>query len=257
MKKISILWVIVVLLFLCGCQSTNSLKAMYNFENSPFTVDRGNTAETVSFPVVDNETPWEQLITKEVDIHEFGEFMAVNGGHNAVFNMSDFAVHFPIECLRQMTETTRYTIYKVKQGGLIFIFYNLYDPDDLNTAYIRGWCYLRELFSWADFQSLTEEESTIDDLIAIDKDAQLHENIAITHTAWLKNKWNNNDDEVFTGYIYAYYYLKDGIGCFEFEEKNGEFRLTDMEFYEDFELPCNESRYVPCYAHLLDIDRID
>ena len=71
--------------------------------------------------LIDNETRYEELITKEIDIHEFVQKFCISnltgsGSLNRVNN------EIGIECLRCTEAGALYSVHNVKQAGLLYIF---------------------------------------------------------------------------------------------------------------------------------------
>lgn len=240
MKKVSILLAlcIVATFVLSGCN--NSLKAKYDcekyedFKSAYKNIDREKIKH-----LIDNETPYEELITKEIDIHYMAEKYFSKG---ILFYgmLDDLMKDIGVECLRENTGGTLYSVHKVKQGGLLYIFYSN------NTRMLR-WFYVRNDLSYADVSDALKANSTLEDLKRIDDTMQIFENL-----------YNSDSHEwEYWNYYLAFLYLKDGILELGYQKENNEFVLHPNApvFIDDFVTEDYEAaRHEPYDARIYDMD---
>lgn len=195
---------------------------------------------------VDNETPYEELITKTVDIHEFAQWFVIGKPGRGI----DDVMHFMgVECLRETEAGALYSIHKVEQGGLLYIFYLNHDwYTEIRTNGIRGSVYVRERLSYSDFDSLQANVSTIEDVIKINVAEQIYLN------CYNADPMFDYDETM----LFTYHYLEDGIGAFLYELIDGELVFTKSLLMEDFEFPFTiESRHYPYDARILEMDWVE
>lgn len=194
---------------------------------------------------VDNTTPYEELITKTVDIHQFVQyFEPIYGGD--IEKVMEF---IGVECLRQTETGALYSVHKVEQGGLLYIFYdNKAWQTEIRTNDVRVWFYVRERLSTADFASLQKNVSTIKDVIEIDVAEQIYLNCYRADPMFQLDGKN----------LHSVHYLEDGIYTILYELIDGELIFTDEFFEDDFEVSFStESRYEPYYAQVLEMDMVE
>ncbi len=230
--------ILLVLVLLVGCTHSGALEASYVLHyHDKSTVSKD---DSVVFHI-DNTTPYEELITKTVDIHEFAQYCDPDG---CGININDVMARFGIECLRETDAGALYSVHKVEQGGLIYVFYNNYDWDtDIAGNGIRRWFYMRDRLSFSDFDKFQENIATIEDVIKVNDAEQIFLNIYHADPLYF--------DE---GVFYTSYYLTDGILDVMYTEQNGELVFTKKFLTEDFDLLGGEAVYTPYDAHILDID---
>ena len=235
-----IIVVLLVLVLLIGCTHSDDLEMDYVIDYYPPTV----TEENCENLKIDNTTPYEELITKTVDIHMFAQRYNPFGKRN----ISDVKEYVGIECLRNTDEGALYSVHKVKQGGLLYVFYDNYDwKKSLANKSIIRWFYVRERLSFSDFKALDKGIDTIDDAIAINKAEQIYLNIFRAAPAY----W---DKEV----LYTTHYLEDGILEVGYKLIDGKLIFTDLYLTENFDCPdLDESKYYPYNARILDIDWLE
>ena len=194
---------------------------------------------------VDNTTPYEELITKTVDIHQFAQcFEPIYGGK--IETVMEF---IGVECLRETETGALYSVHKVEQGGLLYIFYDNKEwQTEIRTNDVKTWFYVRERLSSADFSSLEKNVSTIQDVIEIDAVEQIY-----------LNCYRADPEYQYDGkHLYTVHYLEDGIYLILYELIGGELIFTDAYFADNFDLPIQtESRYYPYYAQVLEMDMVE
>ena len=232
--------VLLVLVSLIGCTHSDALEMNYVIEYNTPTVTKENCEDLK----IDNSTPYEELITKTVDIHMFAQRYNPFGKRN----ISDVKEYVGIECLRNTDEGALYSVHKVKQGGLLYVFYDNYDWNkNLTKKSIIRWFYVREQLSFSDFENLNEGVDTIDDVIKINESEQIFLNI-----------YRAYPDFIGEDVLYTTHYLGDGILDVAYKSVDGELIFSDIYLTENFDCPdLDESRYHPYNARILDIDWLE
>ena len=120
---------------------------------------------------VDNETPYQELITKTVDIHTFAQYFHMYGYNRGIDDVMEV---IGVECLRETPMDTLYSVHKVEQGGLLYIFYHNDDPEaEIRTNEIRQWFYVPKRIKYTEISKLKGKGATIEDVIKIDKADQI------------------------------------------------------------------------------------
>lgn len=223
-------------------EKTNDLEASYELKLSIYDVE---VTQDYGVFQVDNTTPYQELITKTVDIHRFAQYFDHCGGRG----IDEVMEFIGVECLRETEAGALYSVHKVEQGGLLYIFYYNHDWEaEIRTNGIRGWFYVRERLSTSDFDSLQENVSTIGDVIRINEVEQIFLNCY-------------QADPMYCGLgtdLYTYHYLEDGIYAVKYDLIDEKLVLTNQILVGDFDIPfTRESQYYPYYARILDMDWVE
>lgn len=228
-----------------GCN--NSLKADYDCKKyDDFETEHVYFTRDEIKHLIDNETPYDELITKEIDIH----YMAEKYFTKELYfygTLDDLMRDIGVECLRENTYGTLYSVHKVKQGGLLYIFYSDY-------ATMLRWFYVRNNLSYADLADALQKNSTLEDLKKIDDTVQIFENLYNSYANWI-DYWG------YFGYHPVFLYLNDGILELSYQKEAGDFVITVGEpytiFVDDFEIyDMIASTYKPYDATIYDMDRV-
>lgn len=228
-----IITILLVLILLVGCSNSNNLEKDYVIDYYSTTVLDGNLEDFK----IDNTTSYEELIKKEVDIHTFAQRYEPYGNKT----IYDVAENIGIECLRKIDGGALYSIHKVKQGGLLYVFYNY------NIGYegaINRWFYVRERLSFSNFENLIKNKNSIEDVIKINESEQIYFNIYRAHP----RDW---EEEI----LYTMHYLEDGILDVAYKLVDGKLLFSDMHLTEDFDCPDLDAPLQYTYdAQILDTD---
>ena len=194
----------------------------------------------------DNTTPYEELITKTVDIHAFAQYFDITGNGRGIDDVMEF---IGVECLRETETGALYSVHKVEQGGLLYIFYDNQEwLTEIKTNGIKVWFYVRERVSSSDFASLQKNVSTIEDVIEIDEVDQI-----------FLNCYRADPEYQYHGTtLVTCHYLEDGLYAIQYDLIGGELIFTDDYFADNFDVPFQtESRYHPYYAQVLEMDMVE
>ena len=248
MKK-SLCFMLCLLIF-CGssCSDVKEHPLSYIYEDfsTPYVFNEEITSENVS---VDNVTSANELITQELDIHDFVQTYVFPSSlyFSAFANLNDVSLNCGVECLRKTQAGALYSVHRVKQGGWLYVFYQTHNPDLLRSE-INHWFYVTEWLSFEDFSSLEKGKSTIEDAIAICDSLQIAKNIYVSskEDSW----WKIDGNQVFYKI-----YLKDGISTLTFDIQGDSLIFMDIVHDSNFDLmDVSLSLSYPYDARLLDGD---
>lgn len=170
---------------------------------------------------INNTSQYDELITKKVDINLFIE-KCDKDPTIAIFTslplITKVDTEFGIECLRKTESNTLYSVHKVKQGGLLYVFYRYQTG---KYAVIKNWYYVKKRLKYQDFSSVvngTEMKKVADIDPAI--------NVFIERA-------NKYDKSLGTA---TYHYLEDGILLLFYAYKNGEFVVSGQDYQKGFQV---------------------
>ena len=248
----------IVLTLLVGCASSerdldtteqtrtsekaNSLEENYELN---FRLDEMGTTQDYGVYKADNTTPYEELITKTVDIHAFAQNFNAYGSRRGINDVMEF---MGVECLRE-TENAIYSVHKVEQGGLLYIFYSKETwRTEITDNEILLWFYVRERLSFSDFDYLEKNVTTIQDSICQTEIEQIYLNCYRADPTY---EWHD-------GSLCVGFYLEDGILATLYEPKDGELVLSEYYFQEGHDMSGHTGgRAYPYEGRILDMDWVE
>lgn len=176
---------------------------------------------------IDNTTPYDELITTEIDIDAFVDtFFPDPRVPDERVPLVDIAKKLPMECLRQKQNNLLYSIHKVKQGGLLYIFYPLFERTDVEegmTFFNYNWFYVVKPLQLSDFSSIMRGEEfktgiSVKKVLKIDPAARPF----IRRALMSKNETTGELVE----HLETRHYLKDGALAFAFELDGDRYKLV-------------------------------
>ena len=237
-----------ILLALCILTVTSCSTAGLSTEYEPF--DEWPLTEStpsVVLPPYDRviapeDQPYDKLITKSVDIHAFVQKYCSRRYYDGRGTLAEVSNEFGVECLRSPEESPPYSVHKVKQGGLLYVFYYSFNPIPTREGVLH-WFYVKKNLSHDDFDSI-QVGSTIDDVKHIDPVTQVYENLFVRDI-----RYNN--------FPTSSHYLRDGILEIDYKYVDGEFQVVSQHFFNNFhwcELEAGKTIYYD--LKLFAIDRI-
>jgi len=203
--------------------------------------------------LINNERPYEQLITGTVDIDCFVNRFYIEPLSRVLgYYFLDIYNGIGIECLRETERGALYSVHKVKQGGLLYIYYARleYSP----YVKVAGWYYVQKKLSSDDFKDI-KKGSTLRDIVAIDPAARIYEDL-----------YNGDPDlyHIRSVGLDTFHFLSDGILKIHLQNIHaevigGEMRVSKKTFvdFADIGFVQSGSRIVSLDGHLLPMDRID
>ena len=199
-----------------GGESVNSMEQT----TGTLDLDTLRDKETLLLKRVNNTDPYQTLITTPVDIDVFVDtfdsdpFRAFNG--QKVY-ISQVAEAVGLECLRQKPDGTLYSVHKVSQGGLLYIFY---EPGRY-ASYLRTWYYVKKPLSYSDFQGI-KEGADMQKVKKVDPAASVYID-RLDRFGGVKE-----------GTLLSDHYLQDGILRYGYEKVDGRYVIVGFRFDPDF-----------------------
>ena len=249
----------IILMLLMGCANTNpdldiledtSTIEKANFLEESYELKIYDDIEiTQDYGVfhADNTTPYEELVTKTVDIHTFVQNFDMFGTGRGIDDVMEF---IGVECLRE-TESAIYSVHKVEQGGLLYIFYRK-EPwcTEITDNGILRWYYVRERLSSADFNYLEENVTTIEEAILFNEVEQIYLNCYKADPTF--------QCEPTGSFLYTELYLEDGILGVKYDLVDGELVFSQYSLIEDYDMSKYvASRSYPYEARVLEKDWVE
>lgn len=180
--------------------------------------------ETAILKKVNNSDKYDQLITNSIDINFFVQ--TFDSDPSNLFNgnsihISQIADTIGLQCLRQKPDGTLYSVHKIKQGGLLYIFYNQYDTY-VNKTFVRNWYYVKKDLQYEDFSAINIGDN-IKKVQSIDPATSVY-----------INRLNDYGDPSISPTC-TFHYLNDGILYFYYEKSNhNNYTICDIKFDPNF-----------------------
>lgn len=206
--------------------------------------------ETAILKKVNNSDKYDQLITNRIDINFFVQTFdsdPLNLFHGNSIHISQVADTIGLQCLRQKSDGTLYSVHQVKQGGLLYIFYNQHDTDDpyVKKTVVRNWYYVKKDLQYEDFSAIN-----------IGDNMKKVQSIDPATSVYI-NRLNDYGDPSISS-ISTFHYLKDGILYFYYEKSNhNTYTIHDIKFDPNFyALTYCESREELIDGEVFPMDRI-
>lgn len=229
----------------------NEITAMYLPETRPdpvLVLERQNKV----LSRLDNKTPYEELITKTMDINAFFDkcydILTVGGVTHGSHPLSEIDEAFGIECLRRNRARNYYSVHKLKQGGLLYIFYRLNTYQKNGFYDVFGWFVTQERLSYKDFSSV-EQGSPYEDVEAVDPAADIYEQRLLSYL--------EKTSEQSALFFVTQHYLTDGILRIQYEFVDGKYVVQSMKYHSDFQVDLLRASSYPRYnGKILKIDAI-
>ncbi len=252
-RKILMCVLVCCMVFAAVSCDSNSLEQTYTTVTQPKnTAPAGDVTTSITTTAakpaadvkVDNETPYDELITKSIDIHYviekyFGDWMLAN----PLF--TEIAADIGVECLRKTD--TYYSVHIAEQGGLFYLFYS--DDEDPQKREVLHWFYVQKRLTKADFSEIKDGESTIEDIKKIDPTTQIFINL------YHANRMYQEDTRVTFS---SWSFLDDGILEFFYDRKGDEIVVEKRRYLPNFVLDQTNDSILYAedirYAELLPID---
>ncbi len=198
---------------------------------------------------IDNETPYQELITKEIDVHLFMQKYDPNLSKTATMIprlITQIDHDFGVECLRKTEAGALYSVHKMKQGGLLYVFYRTKSSNEAGKyVEVKSLYCVKKKLCYADFSSV-EKGTSLKKVTKIDPVTQIYA-----------------DRDYAQDILYMQYschYLEDGILLIGYADENGKLVVDGTRYYPDFQVDLvlwAEEKIEPYDGHILPIDRID
>ena len=244
-----------------GCtSSSNNLEAIY--DNYQTVIYPSEYSQSEILAMVDNETLYDELITEEIDIHYVVEKYFAYGGVNVNQQLTIHHIidDIKIECLRENWDGLLYSIHKVKQGGLLYMFYKN-EAYELANGKFEGtfsgefieWFYVCKDRKFDDYLDYIKDGTSFTKLLKYEPVAQLYDNI--------RNAESNVISPIYEDDFSVSLYLQDGILRLHYiKDKKGNFVLDKKLFdptYTIYDTYYDDIEHDTMHkGALLDIDKI-
>ena len=194
---------ILCILLLCSCASISDMPVSkegldlppedLNERIEPIMNHQSNfTSGATTFETerrVENTTPLSKILTTEYTFEELQDFFRKASAEKYFLSSSSMLdvriatanERFPIQCLRQTESGVLYTVYKVAEGGLFYVFWTgVFDNANDATDVIVDWtvdftAYLPNTIQLTqdDFKSIIPGSTTAEDVASIDPNVEL------------------------------------------------------------------------------------
>ena len=213
----------VIMCFLCGCSEKreNRLEKIYALYDARVINNRPDPNKSFN-AVIDNNVSYKSLWNPPVDIHYVAQYYLHDVWDGGV-TMKMVSDEIGIDCLRSTETGSIYSVHRILQGGLLYIFYYGYDDEALEEYNVSGAYYATQKLSYKDFSHIKEGD-TIEDIIKVDPTAVLYKNL------YYSDLYSYNPVGICT-----YHYLEDGILHFAISTKDGEMgKIMDIYYSKDY-----------------------
>ncbi len=198
--------------------------------------------------LINNTSTLDSTKTDFVDIHRFVQ------RYNPftfpwAYRMSEIINDIGIGLLRETEEGALYSIYPVKQGGRLLVFYNNeWYRTAIDDRPVLRWFYIRNQLCFNDFKKVIENKCSIEEVIKIDETEQIFKNI------WFGD-WSDSEEKY--EQIGSWHYLSDGILELVYQRDKDSAFIIDYRWHSDFDLEdWQAAKHTPYNARVLDIDWI-
>ena len=197
--------------------------------------------------LIKNKTPYNDLITKTVDIYEFVQTFSPLPGVPVFWpSLAAIDEEIGVECLRRNKAGNYYSVHKLKQGGLLYIFY--IKEKSLNYLWMLNWFVVQKSLSYEDFSAISKG-SSYEDVEAVDPAADIYEQRRLS--GFEKTSKQSPLDLV------TRHYLTDGILTIYYEFVDGKLVVHYLEYRKNFQVDVLGASSYPSYnGRILDIDAI-
>jgi hypothetical protein len=207
---------------------------------------------------IDNKKHYNELITKPVDIDEFVKrFYTYPATLVLGYYINDIHHSIGIECLRETELGALYSVHKVVQGGLLYIYYARIKY----TGYVKvaGWYYVQKKLSISDFSAIKKQSaranaSTLADVISIDPAARIYEDIY---------DYKNHLFTNFLRHVDTIHFLADGILKIRFKLMEGASLSSSLQVtkktlvdFDDMQSVRPDLKIHPLNGRILPMDMI-
>ena len=169
---------------------------------------------------------YKKLIQKsysEQELIDLLSYCETDNFNTMLYYLNDF---FPIECIRSFTESCTYCIYKLKEGGLLYVFFHgdyTGDPQKRETLLFTNYIFVvKESLTKNDFKKI-KVGSRLKDVEAVDSG---------TKTI------NSINNQYLTSKV-TYHLVKDGFVKIKYETETPKdldsFKVASVEFFSELE----------------------
>ncbi len=155
---------------------------------------------------------------------------------------------YGVECLRRNKSGNYYSVHKLKQGGLLYIFYRLNTYQSNGFYDVFGWFVTQKKLSYKDFSTISKG-SPYEDVEAVDPAADIYEQRRLSYLEKTTNRT--------ASFFVTRHYLTDGILTMHYEFVDGKLVVYYIEYHRNFQVDVLGASDNPLYnGRILDIDTI-
>ena len=248
MKRISLLGVVVLMLFVASCavnetdiNDVSTLETISSHDGTEATLSEyvaqpktSDNITTSTLPVsesldVNNDAALKSP-TKTYDVAVVKKWHSTSRLLETSWRklLSDVDSEMPIEILRKVDNNICYVPYKIETGGVLYIFFHKEDDEPLEMAVFRNAVYSERKLSEKDFEDISVGTS-IDAVIAVDP-----------ATKYVSDEFMLSD-----------HFLSDGIIRIVYEKNDGKLFVVSKNYYGN---DSNDS--FALYSKVLEEDRV-
>ncbi|MEG0570123.1 MAG: hypothetical protein RR497_00580 [Oscillospiraceae bacterium] len=214
-KKIAFKTICIFLLFcilLTGCnKAEEEQKSMTSSNKTHSDTETTQTLATASILERSSRKSYKRLIKKSYHQKELISNLSYFGADNFNTMLDEINEKYPVECIRTFDDSLTYCIYKLKEGGLLYVFFH---SDILKFAdYVFV---VKDTLYKKDFDKLRSGDS-ISEVESIDKGTKLINSI---YTEYLNNKT-------------TFHMVKDGFMKIEYTSQSRDistYKVKSVEF---------------------------
>ena len=240
---LSLLLTIVLLLSFPGCGTTPPQESI----SVPEVTEE---QERDLLAKADNTTAYDELIKgyPVIDIDEFVERFDPEPQRYSIgsVRLYQIASAYGVPCLRKIDDPGYYSVHRVKQGGLLYIFY---EEDREHQVSCKQWFTVQKPVSRADFDYL-KEGTRLSKIVKTDPAAAVFARMA------KKQLKESKDDPA--PFFTSWHYLTDGVMICTYKKKwygyvIDQVLIGDYSAFKGFTV---KERSTPYNGEILSIDRV-
>lgn len=194
----------------------------------------------------DNTTAYDELIKgyPVIDIDEFIERFDPDpfGYDIGDARLYQIASAYGVPCLRKLDDLGYYSVHRVKQGGLLYIFY----ADRGEKIRCKQWFYVQKPLSRTDFDEV-KKGTRLSKIVKTDPAASV-----------FVRRGKGAKPQEYDFAFCTWHYLTDGVMLCTYEKKWYGYVVDQVQFH-DYNAICffsNEEKEPPYNGEILSIDRV-
>ena len=231
---------IALLLCLCGCGTTPPQESI----SVPEVTEE---QERDLLAKADNTTAYNELIKGHpvIDIDDFIERFDPDpfGYDIGDARLYQIASAYGVPCLRKIDDPGYYSVHRVKQGGLLYIFY---EEDKEHQVSCKQWFTVQKPVSRADFDYV-KKGTHLSKIVKTDPAASV-----------FVRRGKGAKPQEYDFAFCTWHYLTDGVMLCTYEKKWYGYVVDQVQFH-DYNAICffsNEEKEPPYNGEILSIDRV-
>ena len=254
MKKCFLICIVILIIITgvaCEMSIENSIQPQENSiqpQSDHFPIEKNEDHLKEIYSRINNNSPYDELITKEIDINLFVEKFDPDPTISLFTDITlitEMDAEFGVECLRRTEVGTLYSVHKIKQGGLLYVFYRNHSYERTGEyEEIKHWYYVKEKLIYSDFSSVVNG-TDIEKIADIDPITSVYIERA--------NKYEKSYGAT------TFHYLEDGILMLSYKYMNERFKIVGQDYQKDFQINSafTEAKVQLYDGHILPIDLLD